>query len=618
MAVDSTSESGVVRLLKAHEPRLDIRPDREMVAVMGAANISTRSYNADTATTSQVIWNQTTPSIRVGVDRTIEVDITWTCEVKGPGEFKTFTLPGQPTGTANECLNPGFGFRQYPLHSVMENLQLRLNDQAFNWEPAESLHALLHYGNTWEDRQYLTGSSPHQPDQFWRYDEIQGGARSEFGSWRAQGMEDGRGWNIWAKRVSATKIQFRLIEQLMISPLNWGEDKQCLFGIQNIDVAITFRPTLERMFSGNFSDMFKATPATTADTKLEFSLATTECKLHITYLQPQANQEVPPRLNYEYYQIRRFQQSINGQIKGSIAAATDFPEVNYNNITLHEIPKRMYVYAAPKSQGVEFSGFDDANFNNLYKNQQEANMTQANFFANIDKISINFDSQDGRLSTLDSYDLWKMSSKNGLTKSFVQWQHGVGSVLCVEFGKDMNLNPLLAPGVRGNFQLSLNVKFKDIRDRCYSSRADEAYKQLEPKEYIAHLVIVPVGVVTIDNQLITTSIGSVTEENIYQAPWMAAGTRVEYSGITGGNLKSVMNLISKGVKVAKGAIPIVGPLVGQMAGDMLSNVKDPRAQMMGQVVNAAVKAMGKGGRSSGGRRTGGGAKVRSASLARRM
>jgi hypothetical protein len=353
------------------------------------------------------------------------------------------------------------------------------------------------------------------------------------------------------------------------------------------------------MFSGNFSDMLDKS---NGDTKLSFELLANDCKLHMTYLQPQANQVVPSRLNYEYYQIRKFQQSV-----GKLIEPLDGFEVNYNNITLHEIPKRMYIFAAPKNQQVsltEKEGVTDL------KTQQEANMAQCNFFARVNSLAVNFDSQDGRLSTLDSYDLWKMSSKNGLTKSYKQWEHGVGSVLCIEFGKDMNLNPLLAPGVRGNFQLSLNVKYQDIRDACYSSNPSDLTSE-GPKDYTAFLVIVPTGVVTIDNQLITTSIGSVTEENIFEAPWLAAGTRVEYSGMSGGNLKGIFNALSKGIKVASKGVPIIGPVVG----NLLSQLDDPRAQMMGQVVKAVSKSMG--GRTSGGRRTGG-AKVRSNSLARRM
>ena len=69
-----SGDVGVVRLLKHWDTRLDVRADREMVLQMGAANVSTRKYSADSVSTGQVIFSQTTPSVRVGVDRSIEVD----------------------------------------------------------------------------------------------------------------------------------------------------------------------------------------------------------------------------------------------------------------------------------------------------------------------------------------------------------------------------------------------------------------------------------------------------------------------------------------------------------------------------------------------------------------
>jgi hypothetical protein len=599
---------------------MDIRPDREMVAVMGAANISTRSYAADTSNPSQVIWSQTTPSVRVGVDRTIEVEMKFTATLSGtieggdpsPGSqdaiwLQTADNPQCPPGQA-------FGFRQYPIHSVIENLQLRLNDQAFNWEPTDTVHALLHYGNTWQDRQYNTGSSPHLPDQFWRYDEVAGAARNEFASWRSQSMEDNRSLKLWAK-ISATDprvLEFTLIEQLMISPLNWGEDCQALFGIQNLDVTLTFRDPLYRVFAGDFKSAVTrrnaptGTDVTQSKDNVRVTVSPTapgDQKLHITYLQPQANQVVPSRLNYPYYQVRRFQTSISTPF----SAAGDIQKVLYNNITLHEIPKRMYVFAAPRVR----------QSTDTELNTQPRQMALANFFARIEKLRVNFDSQDGRFSTLDSFDLWKMSTKNGLKRSYKQWSDANGSVLCIEFGKDLNLNPLLAPSVRGNFQLSLEVDYKDIREKCLSSVPSSA-AYTEALDYTAFLVIVPVGVMTIADQLITTSIGSVTEEQILQAPWMSAGSRVDYQGIMGAGMPTLRNFTKGLAKAAKGAMPIVGP-VGDMLGSVLSSQSDPRAQMMGQVVKAASSAAGRGrgGRSSGGRRSGGAA-TRCSSLARRM
>lgn len=610
MTEQISSETGAVRLVKAHEPRLDIRPDREMVALMGAANISTRGYSADSASSGQIVWSQTTPSVRVGVDRTIEADVTFRVEVAG--------LP-EDYGLRALLNGVNFGLRQYPLHSVVENLQLRLNDQAFNWEPADTVHALMRYGNDWQDRQYGTGSTPHQPDTRWGYDQTIGGPRNVFSSWEGSGQEDSRRLRQWVKRINDTVFEVRMIEQLYISPLAWGDECQALFGIQNIDVLLTLRAKLLRMFAGDLADLFEGAvpgaPNLTEDQlnllSFDFTPVQTQCKLHITYLQPHADQVVPFRLNYPYNQIRRFQNPQTTFVNPVLSIDDAWNprntfDVNYNNITLHEIPKRMYVFAQPS-------------YNSITQGQRNVNITQmANFWASIQNISVNFDSQDGRLSTLDKYDLWKISTRNGLKMSYLDWAEELGSVLCLEFGKDLNLNPLLCPSVRGNFQLSLNVRFEEIRNKYLTGNfAAEYYPDNTGAEgnpergavkYTPFLVIVPTGIVTIENQLITTSIGSITEEQVMAAPWLPTGFRQGMRGIYGSGFdaKNVFGALKKAAKVVG---PAVSPVLG-LASDVVGMSNDPKAQMASGVLKAVSK-VGKGRRS-------GGAQARCASLARRM
>lgn len=613
--VSGVADTGVVRLLKIHEPRLDIRADREMVAVMGASSISTRQYISDSASTSSVIWSQTTPSVRVGVDRMVELDITFDVELKPTRDENGVDVrmfpgvgPDDVFRVTPEDMKIAGGARQYPLHSVIENCQVRLNDQAFNWEPSDTVHALLNYGNVWEDRQYNTGSSAHKPDNFWRYEGQGGGSRSPFTSYNNGTLEDSRSGSLWFTRdeTNELKFQVRCIEQLMLAPFTWGEQCQALFGIQNIDVNLTFRRPLERIFSGDFysqlllrGDQTSLRPGDKLNMNID--LNQTLCKLHITYLQPQANQIVPMRLNYPFYTVRRFvQDNRNLVLPGGELGGGG--KVNFNNITLHECPKRAYIFARPKlpQRGELLNGKPGFAFNHGTTDA----VRQADFFATITGVSFNWDSQDGRLSTLDAYDLWRMSVNNGYKRSFLQWQKYLGSVLCLEFGKDLALSPLVAPGVRGNFQLSFEIKFKDIRtlDNTEDPLVEDEF---EAKEYNVYLLIVPTGILTIENQLVSISVGSITEEQVLTAPFGDAGTRAEYKGMYGGaRWSSIWSGIKKGAKFAK---PILGPIAA-MTGSVLSSSSDPRAQVAGQV----LKAM------SGSGRRGGSKQVRCSSLARRM
>jgi hypothetical protein len=396
----------------------------------------------------------------------------------------------------------------------------------------------------------------------------------------------------------------------MLSPFAWGESCQALFGIQNIDVNLTLRRPLSRLLSGDiYSQLFtggqipvgsKFNPVFTVQQQQD-------ARLHITYLQPQANQVVPMRLNYPFYTLRRFVLDIGQQSAPAVGQTlSDKRQYNFNNITLHECPKRMYIYARSDIAQQPFENGKLA----LTDTQAPDAIRSADYFMNIDSISVNFDSQDGRLSTLDSYDLWRLSVNNGYKRSYVAWREKIGSVLCLEMGKDLALSPLIAPGVRGNFQLSFEVNLRDIRQVAKSTDATDS-RDSGSIPFKLYLIVVPTGVMTIENQLISISVGSITEEQVLTAPWADAGMRAEYRGMYGGNFfKNIWSGIKKAAKFAK---PILGPLAGLVA-DAMSSSADPRAQTAGRVLGAVTGAMS----GKGGRRSGGAKQVRCNSLARRM
>jgi hypothetical protein len=440
-----------------------------------------------------------------------------------------------------------------------------------------------------------------------------------------------------------------MIESILLSPFAYHEDVQAFFGIQNLDVALTFRNPLERMFCGDIYSLLQVAPAgptTTIDqvpadawtnlgaddvnTNLSVSLKINFEQqlqnLHVTFLQPQINQTISWRLNYAYWQIQKFQNP--GAIFNPLEQKTDLA---FNNVTLHNIPKRMFLYCMPDEiQPTSLNGvltgvpanyfgiFDDANNAGV----NNSNCGQANFYASLESLRVNFDTQDGRFSTLDSFDLYKIASSNGYKRSFKSWSQYQGSVMCVEFGKDLNLNPLLCPGTRGNFQLSATATWRDVRNQFQSQQRpqegvnDPNKSQLLPKVYRLYMIIVNTGIVTIQNQLITSAIGAITEIQVEEAPWLKAGFRMAMKTITGeGSLKS--NLYSGIKKAIKTVGPYVSP-VADIVGDIASLSDDPRAATASKVAKVVSKVSKGRGRATGGSVIVGGRKVTAHSLSRRM
>lgn len=365
-----------IKVLKVREPRLDIDADRTYVAMIGGSNVTTKSYTSDTASNQQIIWSITTPSVRVGMDR--RMDIEFSCNVSCLNNVGAAApLLAVPTPTSwSDVVNAGL--RQFPLHSIIEVVNVRLNDQALSYEPSQLIHALTEYGNDEEDRQYFMGSTPHKPDISPDYGLVAAnvGNRNPFISYWNAGSEDARGLRFWTTQVDANTFQLKIVESLMMSPFYWGKtDHQALFGIQNVDVTLTLT-NIKKVLAGALAGLV-GTPASVFPTGVNVNSLQVNVnpdssqKMHLTFITPQPDQ-VPPRLlHYPYYQIKRWSQNALPYVGGEVRTE------NYNNITLHEIPKRFYIFAKPT---------------------QNNDPTVADYFLAIDRVVINFDNQDKFLS----------------------------------------------------------------------------------------------------------------------------------------------------------------------------------------------------------------------------
>lgn len=564
-----------ISLLKVNEPRLDIQPDRMYLTHVGATNITTRPYNADSISDSQITWAITTPSVRVGVDRRIDMDITFDIGCTGTA------------ANAANLLQMNAGIRQYPVHASSETMNCRLNDQSFSWEPNEIIHGLLSYGNDVEDRQHFMSATPHKPDIFWSYDQtgIYAGTRNPLSTFFNSGEEDSRNLYFLASvqpadaRFPQSFVRVRVIETLMMSPFYWGKNShQCLFGIQNLELTIIFNKLL-RMICGTSDGWVGASGIFNGNGNInnlvvKFPTEPSYHKLHISFLTPQPDVTVPSLLHYPYYAIKTHKQEL-----GEVAAGTT-QTFAFNNISLHEIPKRAYIFIQPKKYGTN-----------------TVVVTNPDFFARINTINMNFDNVDGRFSSLDSYDLCKLSQKNGLKRSWLEWNKTIGSVLCFEFGTDVTLSPLCTPGVRGNFQLSYEINFSDLRT------AGAAL------EYRAFLVLVPEGVMSVENSLVSISVGALTEQDIASAEFARPGTRLGISSFTGSGF---WDLAKRGWNVAKKILPFAGPVMRGVS-TVANLIPHPYGKAVGKVTDIGAKVMG-----SGSRKKKGGKLLRTNSLASRI
>ena len=90
-------------------------------------------------------------------------------------------------------------------------------------------------------------------------------------------------------------------------------------------------------------------------------------------------------------------------------------------------------------------------------------------FASIENVSINFSGVSGILASAQHYELYRLSVDNGLKMTYSQWRHYTGSVLCLDFAKNMGLRPNQCVSMLGTYDLSTrNISSQDIEFDLYT------------------------------------------------------------------------------------------------------------------------------------------------------
>jgi hypothetical protein len=576
---------------KTLDPTVAVSKDRTYLVKTGASNILLRKESCNTVGNSAIKWNVTTPSTRVSMDRSITV--TTRIFLKSSNAPATVINPDAVFSTSTA------GLRQWPLHSCIDNMILKLNDNTMSYEPSRCIAALMQYGNNAEDRATFMSGTATKPDITSSYNlgvnDV--GINSPFTSYANSVIENSRNFELFIEKLNTNDgYVFTVTEQLMISPMLWGGMKAHggLYGIQVMELSFAFS-NLNRFFSGIAASF--ATPAGAGvnslflgspnDLVVSLDPSTSAHTLNIRFLAPPVDYPLGDVFHYPYFGVRRFTQL--APVVSPIVPRTGgaLQTINMNSITLNEIFKRFYVWVAPVQSPTDFT----------------SSVEQANYYARIDKINLTFNTQSGIFSDFNSYDLYRRSATNGLDRTFKAFNKYLGSVVCIESAKDLYFtNPYDASGVRGNYQFQISIDFTDLR-------AEGA----PAIQYEATLLFIDDGVLTVSNSLVSYNTGTLTQEDVKQAEDVSVKV-IEQSGIyAGGSWSGFKDWLSGAYKTVKGvveqAIPIVRDISGAVSG-VASMIPHPKAQAVGAISGTINKGLG--GRSSGGRR------MRTSSLAHRM
>ena len=559
------------------DPRLLVTDSIQYAVQKGGQNVTEATFNAISASASQIVFNIAVPSENTIIDRrvylktTVNFNITITNVLRNTNYFK---------------LGVSDGLQAFPLQRSMSTITATINNTTVALNAQDLIDVIL-LMNENEDLYRYHGMTPAIPDcAYLSYDQIGANYNNNIlagfqlnslnGDWASRGS-----FPISVYKVTRNGVEIpvnyaftsanaaegegtyvlscyaTLVEPLIISPFLFGNSTtscQGIYGIQNMNFSFNVG-ALNRFFSS-------------ANPNLSVALNTTSpfigTQMYMTFITPQPSQLLKTRNVVPFYQLFRY---ISTQ-GGANTISTISPSTYNPNQTAYSIPGIVATQATYTSSTIQLNSIPDLLI--IIIRPQLSTQTPQNSasFLVINKISINFANCAGLLSNATQYDLYRMSVENGSSQTWDQFSGWAmttlnnktfpipttGSMLVLKFGKDIQLSTdYWAPGSLGNFSLNYTITVTN-QGTNYANAAGE-YPYTAPLRSVyfpttaGDGVITPeIVTVTMDSGAFVCSAGTanvytglLSKENVLQASTQPPYTGTDVDRLVGGSISDKIN-----------------------------------------------------------------------------
>ena len=514
-----------LKIVQTLDPVTRINSERAFAVLKGGDRVTYKPVCSTSYNNSTFQFSAPPPSPGTIVDRKILLKVPVTIDFVG-------TSGGTLLNENNDA------FRSYPLSNAMNTLAVSINNTSVSINMSDVIQPLLRYNTDsgLKDREYST--TPSMLDQHQKYNGLTDGNRNPLAPYNNSFRQTRGGFPYTVVSNTATNAQITadLAELLYLSPLSFGKfDHSGFIGVQNMDFNITFNSDLgNRLWSHS-----NAAGSTLTTVTVTFGQP---CLL-FKYITPNVTEPIPRAAIYDYYSVNRYPTT---QTFSPPLAANASTTINSQNIQLQSIPRRLYIFARKANRTV----------------------TDPDTFLSIENISVNWNNNSGLLSSAQKEDLYQISVANGCDMSWSQWSGGpvynatlgsqvgtVGSVLALESGRDICLNPDECPGQLGTYQLQMSVGVKNANQT--DALADVTL----------FVIVVSEGSFTIIDNNAISQIGIVTKKDVIESKNAPLIHYQDVQHIYGGNffsgLKNFASRIWDGIKKALPMVKKALPYVAQ-------------------------------------------------------
>lgn len=536
-----------LNLVRVIDPRTDVnaRAHREYGVLDGASEITFKTLPSNNFNNSTVSFIANPPNERVYVSRrawvemNFELTFTGTCPV-GTTLLQAQGLPSAP-GVSPGATNYDAP-RAYPMSQITSSCSVRIGNDNISSNIQGYFRALTRFQNSAINQDSEFSLTPSMLDQFQQYQDGDGFNRNPLAGYGDNVGQCPRGgfWGclITANPVSAgapitATVQMRIVEPIYLSPFLFGQhdEQQAFIGIQTLQLEYVLggrgngqvagvNKNIVGLIGGLWSHS-DASPSVFSGAQANLTSAIS----YWQYLTPDITQPIPRITNYSYFEPNYYPTTNTGPLPAgqSITLQT-------NTIQLKSIPNRVYVWVSQRDQ--------------------DFNITSSDCYWGMSQVQVSFDNRDALLSNASSYDLYLMALRAGYNGSYLQWSEKCGSVLCLQFGLDVPLLALQAPGLRGNWSFQIQVQCRNLSGQTETPTLS--------------LLVINEGVMTIDNMSVYRSVGVLSSDDVLSTkdkqPVPYRPSMNVYGGGFWDSVKSFLSKIARpALNVAKAVVPALAP-----------------------------------------------------------
>jgi hypothetical protein len=498
-------------VVKSLDPRLDIKEQpRRYVVQTGAQINSFQTFFQGTPSNSSISISCNPPSAGIVVSRKVlkraifDITVTGTNESKGPL-------------LVSNCHAPRF----MPINAVTTSESMTINNVTISeTQQLQTYPYLMRYHNNFNDK--LDTIYPSYMDAAQTYKEGLDTFKNPLADYLNSSCNDTRGsyvgYEVLDNKDGGTSATIRLtvIEPILMSPFVHGAESdraEGLIGVQNMAYNCTFSNlsrvvSLDKFQGGDDGSIINITGVST--NLSEFSLL-------FNYLTPDPLTSPLPMMSvYTQYNLTTYSTRFN-----AVVAPGAFYNMVLNSVQVSSIPKRIYIFAK-KTQSDETSFTTDTSM-------------AIDCMSGSNPMQLTWNNNQF-LASSTGIDLYNISKNNGNDSSIAEFSKHVGSVICLEFGKDIGLAPDQASGVIGNYQLGLSVNMRNTSS-----------DSITPTLFV---VCVSEGALSIVNGSCTSMFGIISRDDVLNSPVDNTIQHVRRN-IYGGSWKGFKDMLSKGYQYVK-------------------------------------------------------------------